>query len=406
MRTRFGVTPWLVERTRRQGPAAPRLRSRIETSVAIVGDGMPAAVIAYVFATAGVRLAVVSAGPLGAAMETADAGSLWPAPDAMFADAEHRYGRRAARRIWNTARRGALDCAAALRRLGVQARVAAAECYVVAATPAEAERLHRDCGARRDAGLEAVWRSADKLRRAAGVDSAGGIRTADGFHIDPYRARLGFIAASARRGAQFFERSPLRRVVDARAGGVDVEVEGGVVNAQRVIIAGQWPPAAFRPLQRHFTRLRTYAAATAPLPRPTLRALGSRALLRDTASPRHDVGWLDDERLLVGGADGPPPGARRAGQVLHQRTFQLMYELSRLYPAMSGAPPEFGWSEEVAVAADGLPFIGAHRNYPRRLFALGFGRSGPAFAFAAARILLRIHQGAPDKGDELLALPR
>jgi glycine/D-amino acid oxidase-like deaminating enzyme len=90
---------------------------------------------------------------------------------------------------------------------------------------------------------------------------------------------------------------------------------------------------------------------------------------------------------------------------LIQRTGQLMYELSLQLPAISGVQPERGWRTPYAVTADGLPFIGPHRNYPRHLFALGLG-SNPAASFLASRILLRQYLGQAEKADEHFGFSR
>ena len=61
-----------------------------------------------------------------------------------------------------------------------------------------------------------------------------------------------------------------------------------------------------------------------------------------------------------------------------------------MYPAISGLQPEYGWDASYGETADGLMYIGPHRNYPRHLFALGgtaaFGNRGvPRRAHPAAR---------------------
>jgi hypothetical protein len=63
------------------------------------------------------------------------------------------------------------------------------------------------------------------------------------------------------------------------------------------------------------------------------------------------------------------------------------------------------WSVPSTRTHDGLPFIGPHRNYPRHLFALGLGASVTG-AFLAARVLLRHHEGRPDKADEHFGFSR
>jgi glycine/D-amino acid oxidase-like deaminating enzyme len=67
----------------------------------------------------------------------------------------------------------------------------------------------------------------------------------------------------------------------------------------------------------------------------------------------------------------------------------LMYELSLRYPAISGLPAKWGWRVPVVSTADGLPWIGAHRNYPFHFFAIAFGAHGDGLAWHAAKAGLR-----------------
>ena len=116
--------------------------------------------------------------------------------------------------------------------------------------------------------------------------------------------------------------------------------------------------------------------------------------------------WVDDERLLVSGADGPVVPARKRQQTNVQRTGQLMYELSVMRPAISGLMPEYSWDVEGSKTIDGVPYYGPHRNYPHHYFAFSGGTGGLGLSFAAARIILRHYQGTPDKGDEPLSFTR
>ena len=137
------------------------------------------------------------------------------------------------------------------------------------------------------------------------------------------------------------------------------------------------------------------------------REAGPRsAALRDGGTPPHLLRWLDGERALFAGADQPEPPLRARGKALTQRTGQLMYELSVLYPAISGLRPEWAWDFTHYETVDRLPFAGLHRNFPRHLFAIGAARHGASFAWLAARILLRRYQGQPAKGDDLFGFSR
>jgi glycine/D-amino acid oxidase-like deaminating enzyme len=136
---------------------------------------------------------------------------------------------------------------------------------------------------------------------------------------------------------------------------------------------------------------------TESLPAAIRREMGKRAsALRDSATPPHVLRWLKEDRVLFSGADERPVPPRLREKTIVQRTNQLMYELSTLYPAISGIRPQWGWDFVQYGSPDGLPVVGPHRNFPRHLFALGHG-NGELIALGR---LLRARCGTR-RGDEL-----
>jgi glycine/D-amino acid oxidase-like deaminating enzyme len=131
------------------------------------------------------------------------------------------------------------------------------------------------------------------------------------------------------------------------------------------------------------------------------RGLGpGESIVRDSAEPPHLVRWVGEDRLLAMGADAETPSDRLRSKILVQRTGQLMYELSTLYPDISGIAPEYGWDASYAQTDDGLPYIGPHRNYPYHLFAFGDASHSLTGAYLASRILLRYHLDEVEPADE------
>jgi glycine/D-amino acid oxidase-like deaminating enzyme len=186
-----------------------------------------------------------------------------------------------------------------------------------------------------------------------------------------------------------------------------VRSASGTLRAATVIVATGYPFAAFKPLRRHFRLTTSYNVLTAPLAAAVRRAIAPPGLvLSDSSTPAHYVRWVGDDCVLIAGAGQPRPPSRARDRILVQRTGQLMYELSLIFPAISGIPPQMGWDAEVAESVDDLPFLGPHRNYPRCLFALGAGHNGAGAALLGSRILLRHHLGAPSKGDEVFSFAR
>ncbi len=409
-RIRYGVPLWLDRVPTSKRPAYPRFKSSTpqETDVVIVGGGIAGCMCAYLFAHAGIRVVLLEADRIG----HQSAASLGLIPDqpgapASFRTIQDAYGLRAARRIWEASRKAALDAAALLRRLGIRGEIDKADTILTAFDPDQERALRREQQSLADAGFDATW---VKARRAATETHAEGVlaalRTRGAAWCDPYRVCLGLAAAAVEEGAQLHEQS---EVVKVRAGRkrVEVRTRTGTLDARAVLMATNEPGPGCGALRRHVRVTDTYIVATPPLKGPVLRTIGPRdAVLRDLADPPHTLRHTTDDRVLFQGAAQPPVPPRQRDKAVVQRTGQLMYELSRLYPAISGLLPEYGWPVRHVTALDGLPLAGPHRNLPRHLFAIGLGHAGVTGAYLAARILLRSFADTPEPADEIFGFSR
>ncbi|MGE5244745.1 MAG: NAD(P)/FAD-dependent oxidoreductase [Betaproteobacteria bacterium] len=398
--TRYGRSPWVAEFPRSRVPSYPRHRGPLEVEAVVVGGGLTGCATAYAFAAHGIGVALVEALQVGGGSTGGAIGWIGDDPGVSYAALERARGRRVARQAFQTWRRAALDFAALVRRLDLKCRLESRATVLVATTPEQALSLVRDRKARVAADLEAPLLNARALSAETALAGLAAVRTRDGATIDPYRACLGLATAARARGAAIYEKSPVAKIRFNRKI-AEVQTPGGSIRTRRVIVATGIPRPLFKPLARHFWFERSYLALTAALPARTRQRLGARAaVVRDLASPPHVIRWVDD-RLLVAGADLPSPPERLREKTLVQRTGQLMYELSVLYPEISGVAPAYGWDLAWARTADGLPFIGAHRNYPHHLFAFGDSSRTVTGAYLASRLFLRQHLGELDPADRI-----
>ena len=399
---------WYDRFPTRRRPSFPRFRTTtpLEARVVIVGGGLTGIACAGNLAAARIPAVLIEADRVGAGATAGSAGLVREDFDASFADAAAAHGLRASRALWEGMRRASLEFPAALRRLGVKCDLEPQDLLALASPDRDALRqLRREYDARRAAGIEHRWVTAASLRRDAAIERPAAIRTRN-LVLDPYRACLGLANAAVQRGARIFERTPVLRIKTARKW-VEVVTAGGVVKADVVIVATGAPIPELRPLRRHLHPRHGYGVVTESLPAAVRREAGPRrTALRDSSIPPRFVRWAKEDRVLIEGADQDPVPARALNQALIQRTGQLMYELSLLYPAISGTRPEWAWSFGFDDTVDGLPYIGPHRNFPRHLFALGLGRHGVAVAWLAARLLTRQVVGEPAKWDEAFGFSR
>lgn len=404
--TKYGVSPWIDQFPKSRVPDYPRQRGAMQVDVAIVGGGLTGCVTAYAFAAAGAKVVLLEADRIGRGASGSAAGWIADEPGVPFTRLVNAVGRRPAQAAWQAWRRAALDFAALLRRLDIKCALEPHAAVTVATTPEQVERAKREQKARRDAGIDALLLTARAIKSDFTLDAPAGLRSKDGATVDPYRACIGFAASATARGARLFERSPVRRITFDRKT-AEVATAAGTLRVNRVVIATGQPTSLFKALDRHFWFKTTYLVQTRPVPAKTRQLLGRRdAIVRDAAEPPHLIRWVGDDRILISGADGAALPSSARGKIVVQRTGQLMYELSTLYPDISGIQPEYGWSADYARTGDGLPYIGAHRNYPHHLFAWGDASHSLTAAYLASRILLRQHAEETDPADEAFGFNR
>lgn len=404
MATRYGTSPWIQRCPASRVPTYPRYRGDRTADVVVIGGGLTGCAAALACASAGLNAIVLERDRIGHGRSGRGPGLLSPEPGPSFRDVAAAHGEKTARRIFDTWRRGALDGAALLRRLKVPCDLDPRDTLVVARS--EQERgVRQEYDQRRHSGLDLAWLTRRQIQARMRLDAAGGLKTRDAFMLDPYRACLGVAAAAVGRGALCYERSAATKVRFTRTS-ADVLTQQGRIRTHKVIVATATATEEFTSLRRHLDQRETYVVLTGRMPPAMRRELGDPGVLLRGATVPDYAGWTHDGRLVISGADQAEAPARTRESVLVQRTGELMYEVLRLYPAISGLHPEYGWASGYGQAADGLMYIGAHRNYPHHLFAIGGHAASLTGAFVASRILLRAVQGQPENADEVFGWTR
>jgi len=401
---RKGPTIWLGGTK----PAAryPILRGHQEIEIAIVGGGLTGAMIAQAFAGHGTDVIVVEAARVGQGSTAASTALLLQEPDHDLAALSRRYDPRTARRIWRLSQDAARDFVHAIRRLKIACDLREVPSLYYTLSDERARVLQRELKKRRAARLGGEWMDEDALLRASGIHGAGAIKTGGNAQLDPLRACIGFLAAASKAGASIYERTTINRI-RTMADGVRLYSAHGTIDAKQVVIATGYATKYFRPLAGRFNMRHTYVMATNRISRAQRLRLGlSGVMLWDTERPYHYVRWTYDHRLLLGGADRPvEPGARRSLQFAAAMR-DLHEYFTTLYPILNDVGIDRAWEGLFAMTPDGLPYLGAHRRYPRHAFALGYGGNGMTFAALAARVLLEQWRGVRSADHELFAFGR
>jgi glycine/D-amino acid oxidase-like deaminating enzyme len=384
----------------------PRLRGDHTADVVVIGGGLTGTAAAYTLAHAGAKVILLEADQLAGGQTASGIGVIVPEPDALIRDVEAFRTRGVARLAWDEARRSAADFASALKKLATKSDLEPAEMFINAPDGAAAALLKREQAARKEARVAAPWVPAVAVRRDLATDSDGAIRLHEASRYDPVRAALGLAGAAEAKGARLFERSRVTRTRFTRKY-ADVLLDGARIRTTGVVVATGEPGAVFGQLRRHVRYQDGYVVVTAPLNAAMRREVGRRtAVMTDRAGSTHWLRWLAEDRVLFAGAAQPVVAQKLRDRALVQRAGQLMYELSLRYPAVSGVAPAWSWDVPVVTTMDGLPWIGAHRNYPFHFFAIALGWHGDAISWFAARAAARHFCGEPKKEDDAFGFLR
>jgi glycine/D-amino acid oxidase-like deaminating enzyme len=406
MQLRYGLPYWLTTPAARDSsPPYPQLRNDVEADVAIVGGGFTGCAAAFVFARAGVRVAVLEQARIGHGSAAASTALLMREPDRYFRELVKLHGLAIARTIWRLSGRGIRDLTATLGQFKCDFRTMPS--LHLALDTHGARDLRRDIVARRRERLGGRLLERRALRERTGIDGAAAIHSAGNAVVDPHRATLALAREAVRAGARIFEQSKANRVTPS-ADGVLIATSQGWIRAQRVIVATGFATPAFKPLVARFKMSTTYVIATSPVPVHLRRQMaGGHLMFWDTERPYHYFRWTEDRRILFGGEDRPVPKGRRARRAaLVAAAATLRQKLAAIYPQTEHLQIEYAWDGLFATTPDGLPYIGTHRRYPHHLFALGYGGNGMTFGLLAARLLLRHYLGRPRKEDAIFAFSR
>jgi glycine/D-amino acid oxidase-like deaminating enzyme len=222
--------------------------------------------------------------------------------------------------------------------------------------------------------------------------------------LQPARLGLGLRRRLIERGAQVYERSPMRRLEPSRDG-VTVETGAGSVRAGAAVLAVGPAARALPPLRSRLTVTSSHIVLTEPVPE-VIAELGwtGGECITDARTLVHYFRTTRDGRILLGWGGGRLAyGTRFNGRVeVDPDVARAAHAtLLRLFPALEGRQITHAWGGPIDVSPSHIPQIGTLPDAPVH-FAFGYTGNGVGPTNLAGRTLASLATG---RADDLTRLP-
>ena len=365
-------------------PARTALRGRVDAQVCVVGGGFAGLATAIGLIERGVRDVVIVEGEtVGHGASGRNGGFVFGGFSLDNADLLADQGSAGARALYGLTR----QAVATIRRRIAQYGIAcdAVEGGVLLANWFDDDAILRRRQEFMAREFDVHWQLLSHDELGAYTRSqryAGGLLEPDAFHFHPLKYARGLAAVIEREGGRIHEQSRVTKIVAQRKphGGHDVHVDGGVVHARHVVIAGGgYLRGVSAPLERAMLPIATYVMATEPLGDALGRAIPGRAAIYDTRFSFDYYRALPDTRILWGGRisildRGAEPIARL-----------LKRDLCKVYPELRDVKVDYAWGGLMSYARHQMPQIG---QLPDGTWhALGFGGHGVGPTTAAGEMI-------------------
>lgn len=362
------------------GAARPPLTGDRRAEVVVVGGGIVGATTALYLADRGHEVVLLEAHRIAGGTSGRSTGKVTSQHGLRYRQLVTRHGREVAQTYATTNQAAIGTIEGLVERYGIDCGWEPVSTHLHALTGRGADQLREEAEVARSLGLPA------HLTDDAPVPDTvrAGLRFDDQRQFDPRAYTLGLAAAAESHGATLHEDTPVRKVRPTR-GGVAVHTDGGVVQAEHVVLAmlTPWPDVVGAFARATPSRAACIAAELdGPIPAdPSLGVDGpSRSTRRLVPPPSAPGVAAGPTELLVLLASGWRPGSADEGAILQELADEAFHR-------WGARRITHHWAAMDQVSADGMPIVGGITGSRSLLAASGFSKWGMTGGTIAAELL-------------------
>ncbi|HAY3503955.1 TPA: FAD-binding oxidoreductase [Elizabethkingia anophelis] len=246
-----------------------------------------------------------------------------------------------------------------------------------AARKKDVQWLQKEFEARKNAGFNVKWLSADSILKQYGIEKTyGGILSAQGASIDAFMLVHKILAYNQKKGLQIYDRTELKEVKSGKTFNEIILNTEAIIKAKKIIYCTGYESTNL--IKENFVKLiSTYAIVSEAKPEKYKKF--NNLLVWNTEDPYIYLRTTDDGRILIGGEDEDFRNPDKRDSLITDKEQKLLRSFHN-YSPLTEFQCDFAWAGTFGTTKDGLPYIGEHKDFPNSYFVLGFGGNGITFS--------------------------
>ncbi|AQX84135.1 NAD(P)/FAD-dependent oxidoreductase [Elizabethkingia bruuniana] len=246
-----------------------------------------------------------------------------------------------------------------------------------AARKKDVQWLQKEFEARRNAGFDVKWLSADSILKQYGIEKTfGGIISAQGASIDAFMLVHKILAYNQKKGLQIYDRTELKEVKSGKTFNEVILNTEATIKAKKIIYCTGYESTNM--IKENFVKLiSTYAIVSEAKPEKYKKF--NNLLVWNTEDPYIYLRTTDDGRILIGGEDEAFRDPEKRDSLITDKEQKLLHSFQKYLP-LTEFQSDFAWAGTFGTTKDGLPYIGEHKDFLNTYFVLGFGGNGITFS--------------------------
>ena len=379
---------WLVKNGILQ--SYPSLGEDLETDILVVGGGITGSLMAHKCMAEGYKTVLIDRREIANGSSSATTSMLQYEIDVPLFELSEMIGEEGARaNYW--------ACHDSIDTLGSIVKTSKSDCgfdkkesLYFAAFKKDVPMLQKEFEARKAAGLPVTWLTEAQIKKAYHLEQAfGGILSKQGGSLDAFKFTHDLLKFNHKKGLRIFDKTDIK-TTDYKKNGVTITTDyGNIIKAKKVIYCNGYESTEI--IKDKFVKLLSTYAIVGERQDIKQHHLAD-TLFWNTSEPYLYFRTTDDHRILIGGEDEDFVDNEKRDALICQKQRTLEKKLKRLLPEYEFRS-DFAWAGVFGETKDGLPYIGAHPNFPSCYFVLGFGGNGITFSVIGADVIGNMLKG-------------